>query len=57
MADKHSYTCISDAGVVVCNDCGAYATTDEDIKHHASCVPGDAAKWETYYDEELQEAT
>lgn len=42
-------------GVWSCNDCGAHATKKEDIKHHASCVPGESKKWERFYEEAAKE--
>ena len=38
--------------VFQCVDCGAYADRPEDVKHHASCIPGESAHWETFYEEE-----
>jgi hypothetical protein len=46
---SHSYTTIPEAGVVTCNDCGAHAETVEQIEHYASCVAGEAQKWEAFY--------
>ena len=34
-----------------CNDCGAHADKQENIKHHDSCKPGESKKWEKYYSE------
>lgn len=38
-------------GIIVhqCLDCGAHADSPTEIKHHTSCEPGSAAKWEKYY--------
>jgi rubrerythrin len=48
MTDKYTY--IDDADVWQCNDCGAYADKKENIQHHPTCVPGEAKKWEEFYD-------
>ncbi len=45
----HSYTTI-DEGIVVCNDCGAWAETEEEVVHHATCHPGESAYWQSYYE-------
>jgi len=34
----------------VCVDCGAYAEVDTLLNHHVSCNPGDAKKWEEFYE-------
>ena len=39
-----------DYDVYTCNDCGAHSDiSPDDIKHHATCTPGDAKKWEAFY--------
>jgi len=35
-----------------CINCGAYAEKPEDIKHHKGCCPGEAKKWEEFYEKE-----
>ena len=32
-----------------CNDCGAHAAKQKDIKHHPTCVPGESEMWEEFY--------
>ena len=34
-----------------CNDCGAYARTAPQIKHHKSCNPGESEKLQRVYEE------
>ena len=38
-----------------CNNCGAYADKPENVKHHETCTPGEAKKWEKYYEENQDE--
>lgn len=49
---EHTYTRVDEDSVhvVVCNDCGAYAATKEAIAHYSSCKPGEAKRWEKYYE-------
>ena len=49
MGDRYTY--IDEAGVWVCNDCGAHGLTKEDIGHHDTCKPGESEKWEKIYSE------
>jgi hypothetical protein len=44
-------TFIEEAGVHVCNNCGAHASSPEKIKHFATCQIGEAKKWEKIYTE------
>ena len=37
--------------VCVCNNCGAHAETEAGIKHFKTCKPGEAKKWEKFYEE------
>lgn len=50
----HSYTHL-DIGevddVVVCNDCGAFADSEDEVVHHASCRPGESQYWQAMYDQ------
>ena len=47
-----------DLDVWSCTNCGAHSLTGpEDIKHHDTCVPGDAKRWEKWYDENPDEDT
>jgi hypothetical protein len=41
---------MSDMGIVVCNDCGAFSESEATIPHSINCVPGDAEKWEKYHE-------
>lgn len=36
----------------VCNDCGASHEIADFIQHSKSCKPGDAKKWENFYEKE-----
>lgn len=49
---EHTYTHL-DIGepndVVICNDCGAFADSEDEVVHHQTCEPGSAKKWEEYY--------
>jgi len=36
--------------IVTCNDCGAYAPKGTPLEHYISCVPGEAKKWEEFYE-------
>ncbi len=47
----HSYTHV-DVDVVMCNDCGAFAETEEDVQHYPSCHPGESAYWQKYYEQD-----
>jgi hypothetical protein len=38
-----------DPGVYVCDNCGADATEASEIKHHATCRPGESKRWEKEY--------
>lgn len=33
----------------LCKNCGAQAKEKSQIKHHATCTPGEADKWEKFY--------
>ncbi len=46
----HTYTHI-DEDIVVCNDCGAWAETEEEVTHYPTCTPGESAYWQKYYEE------
>ena len=46
---EDEYTYIEEAGIWQCNNCGAYATEKTDIKHYASCKPGESEYWKEYY--------
>ena len=32
-----------------CNDCGAYADSEEAVRHHKTCKPGESKRWEEFY--------
>lgn len=51
----HSYTEIKELEVVICNDCGAYAKSKEEIEHYLGCKAGDAKHWERYYKTEVKD--
>lgn len=44
-------TFIEEAGVHICNNCGAHAPFPEKIEHHATCMRGESKKWEKIYTE------
>jgi len=48
---EREYTEIEEAGVHVCNDCGAYAESPEQVEHHLTCKPGESKRWEKFYEE------
>jgi hypothetical protein len=50
MIMENEFTHDEDAGMWICNDCGAYAPTAREVKHHATCQPGDARKWAEFYE-------
>ena len=39
--------------VLQCTNCGAHTLTGKksDIKHHKTCTPGEARKWEKFYEQ------
>ncbi len=40
------------AGVYVCDDCGASAEFEDEIKHHPTCEPGECERWARFYEKE-----
>lgn len=44
-----------DGPIVVCNDCGEFAHTEATVKHAKTCVDGESAKWEKFYNEANKE--
>lgn len=46
-----------DEGVFQCLDCGAHAKTAEQVVHHPTCEPGDARRWENFYEKANEEET
>ena len=47
------YTQVDDElAIVVCDDCGAYASSEEDVKHWPSCKSGESEEWCKYYESE-----
>lgn len=47
----HTYTTVDD-GIVVCNDCGAWAETADEVVHYPTCKPGESDRWQQWYAEE-----
>jgi len=46
------YTQVDDElAIVVCDDCGAYASSEEDVKHWPSCKSGESERWCKHYEE------
>jgi hypothetical protein len=48
MVSGNAFTKIDD-DIFTCNDCGAHASSPEDVKHYESCKPGEAERWGKYY--------
>lgn len=48
---KNQYTSVIE-GVIQCNDCGGYAESEDQVKHHKSCIPGDSERWRKVHNEE-----
>lgn len=48
---KNEYTWVED-DICVCNDCGAYSSSEKTVNHHKTCVAGESKKWEKFYSEE-----
>lgn len=40
-----------DSGICVCNNCGAFASSEEEIIHHGGCHPGDSQRWQGFYND------
>jgi rubrerythrin len=38
-----------DLSVWVCNNCGAFAETKEQVRHFETCKAGESKRWEQYY--------
>ena len=51
----NSFTHLEDVPIVVCNDCGASAFTEDRVQHYDTCKAGDAERWKKYYDEQVEE--
>jgi hypothetical protein len=43
-------TFIPDVHMYVCNNCGAHALLEDEIQHHPTCTPGEAKRWEEFYE-------
>jgi hypothetical protein len=50
MANNYEYTRIDD-NLYQCNDCGAYSEDPREVKHFATCKPGESKYWEKFYEE------
>lgn len=37
--------------IVICNDCGAYAPTEEAVRHEPTCNPGESEDWRKFFEE------
>lgn len=48
MPDEQTY--IEEEDVYVCDNCGAFASPEKTIIHHASCQEGEGKYWEEFYD-------
>lgn len=49
---ENGYTYIEEGNVFVCNDCGAFASSEGEVNHHETCKPGESKEWEDFYNEE-----
>ena len=49
--DEYTYE-EAPADVWVCNNCGAYAATKEQVVHHKTCKAGEAKFWLEFYRKE-----
>ena len=41
--------------VCCCDNCGAFASKPEDIKHHSTCKPGESKFWQDFYENANEE--
>ena len=48
------YTWVED-DICVCDNCGAYAPSKKEVKHHKTCRPGESKRWEKIYSQEEDE--
>ena len=39
------------AGVVVCNNCGAYGNNTNRVNHFPNCKQGESKRWENFYNQ------
>lgn len=46
---KSDFECVM-ADIWQCVNCGAHASAIDKIAHFAGCEPGEAAKWEKFYE-------
>ena len=49
MTQPYSYTQV-DKDITVCNDCGAYAETEQAVQHHSTCKPGESKEWRKFFE-------
>ena len=40
-----------DKDICVCDNCGAYAKKETELKHHKTCRQGESKRWEKIYEE------
>ena len=50
---KNEYTWVED-DICVCNDCGAFASSEKKVKHHETCRAGECRRWEKVYSQEKE---
>ena len=58
MPDLRTYTVVDEEEcIVVCNDCGASTTMGHEllVEHYPCCIPGEAERWEGYYENTAEE--
>lgn len=39
----------------VCDDCGAFGPSVEEVEHYLNCQPGESERWLVFYDEAVPE--
>lgn len=44
-----------DDNICVCDNCGAFADSEEKIEHYKDCKPGESKRWQKYYSETEEE--
>ena len=49
----NTYTQI-DSDIVQCNDCGAHSYSEDTVKHHPNCDPGEREFWEDVFEQDTE---
>lgn len=50
---KNSYSTLG--GFAICLDCGATADIPQAVIHYVTCTPGEAKRWEEFYEQTDEE--